>query len=373
MICNVVGARPNFIKMAPVVNELNRRGIPQLLVHTGQHYDEKMSTIFFEELGMPRPDIYLGVGSGSHAVQTARVMVAFEEVCGSYPLDLVVVAGDVNSTLACALTSAKLHIPVAHVESGLRSFDRRMPEEINRILTDHIADLLFVTEQSGEENLQREGLNRSKIHFVGNTMIDTLHTHLEKALEKHPWENFDLDPKAYVIVTLHRPANVDNSAVLTGICEALDEIGEDLPVIFPTHPRTRKQIEDAKIHLNHVKLIEPLGYLNFLGLMAKAKCVLTDSGGIQEETTALMVPCITIRENTERPVTLENGTNQLAGIHKEKILEAFQKVIATDFAETTNGFVSEGKPNLWDGYAANRVGDVIEGWIKNRKLKTMRG
>jgi UDP-N-acetylglucosamine 2-epimerase (non-hydrolysing) len=352
--------------MAPVVNELNQRGIPQLFVHTGQHYDEKMSTIFFEELGMPKPDIYLGVGSGSHAVQTARVMEAFEQVCGKYPFDLVIVAGDVNSTLACALTSAKLHIPVAHVEAGLRSFDRKMPEEINRVLTDHIADLLFVTERSGEDNLRKEGLDRSKIHFVGNTMIDSLQAHREKALDKRPWNKFDLAPKEYVIVTLHRPANVDNPSVLTGICEALEIISQEIPVIFPIHPRTWKQIDNAKIQLHNVILAEPLGYLSFLGLMAMAKCVLTDSGGIQEETTALGVPCITIRENTERPVTLEIGTNLLAGIQKEGILDAFQKAITTDDNQKFPGVIYPGGtrriPELWDGQAAQRVVDVIERW-----------
>ena len=352
MIGNIVGARPNFIKMAPVIHEIKRRGIPQLFVHTGQHYDRKMSAIFFDELDMPKPDIYLGVGSGSHAVQTAKVMEQFEKVCNKHTFDLVVVAGDVNSTLACALTASKLHIPVAHVESGLRSFDRRMPEEINRILTDHISNLLFVTEQSGVENLLKEGIDPKKIHFVGNSMIDTLQAHLGKALEGHPWSNYNLEPETYILVTLHRPANVDDSDVLAEIMDALEGIGANHPVLFPVHPRKQKQIEKFGFQMKNIQRIEPLGYLSFLGLMAKSKCVLTDSGGIQEETTALSVPCITIRENTERPITLKNGTNQLAGIKKAKILEAFNKAMASSYA----GLL----PKLWDGHAAVRICDVIE-------------
>ncbi len=359
MICSVVGARPNFIKMAPVIHDLHRRGIAQLFVHTGQHYDRKMSAIFFDELNMPRPDIYLDVGSGTHAIQTARVMEKFEKVCLNHSPSLVVVAGDVNSTLACALTAAKLHIPVAHIESGLRSHDRQMPEEINRVLTDHISDLLFVTERSGKVNLGKEGISKEKIHFVGNTMIDTLHTHLDKALDNHPWTRFDLDPRSYVMVTLHRPANVDELDVLVEIMEALETIGKEQPVIFPAHPRTQQQIEKARIQLKHIQLLEPLGYLTFLGLMARAKCVLTDSGGIQEETTALTVPCITIRENTERPITLEKGTNQLAGMDKENILAAFNKAIKTDYIGVM--------PELWDGHAAIRVGEVLESWRNTQK------
>lgn len=357
MICNIVGARPNFIKMAPVVHEIERRGIPQLFLHTGQHYDPKMSAVFFNELDMPKPDIYLGVGSGTHAEQTARVMEKFEKVCSNQQIDLVVVAGDVNSTLACALTASKLHIPVAHVESGLRSFDRRMPEEINRILTDHISDLLFVTEKSGEENLRREGIAEEKIHFVGNTMIDSLQTHLSSAVESCPWSQYNLEAGSYVLVTLHRPANVDNPEVLREILSAIDMIGNTHPVFFPVHPRTQNQIKKTRFKMKNTRFVEPLGYLAFLGLMARSKCVLTDSGGIQEETTALSVPCITIRENTERPVTLEKGTNHLAGMEKANILDVFNKAITKDYAGVM--------PELWDGHAAQRICDIIEAWISN--------
>jgi len=361
MICNIVGARPNFIKMAPVVHEINRRGIPQLFLHTGQHYDPKMSTIFFNELDMPRPDFYLGIGSGTHAEQTARVMEKFEKVCNNQHIDLVVVAGDVNSTLACALTASKVNIPVAHVESGLRSFDRRMPEEINRILTDHISDLLFVTEESGQENLRREGIAEKKIHFVGNTMIDTLQTHLNRAVKSHPWSQYKLEAGSYVLVTLHRPANVDDPEVLREILSAIDVIGNAHPVLFPVHPRTQRQIKKIGFQIKNTQFMEPLGYLDFLGLMARSKCVLTDSGGIQEETTALSVPCITIRENTERPVTLDKGTNHLAGMEKANILDVFNKAIKKDYA----GIM----PELWDGHAAQRICDVIEDWISNGKQR----
>jgi UDP-N-acetylglucosamine 2-epimerase (non-hydrolysing) len=318
----------------------------------------KMSSIFFDELEMPRPDIYLEVGSGSHAAQTARVMERFETVCVDHAPDLVMVAGDVNSTLACALTASKMNIPVAHLESGLRSFDRQMPEEINRILTDHVSDLLFVTEPSGQENLQKEGISREKIHFVGNTMIDTLQYQLEKALERKPWQKYDLSPQSYVLVTLHRPANVDNREVLAEILSALETIGRGRPVLFPIHPRTWKKIKEAEIEIREIQLLEPLGYLTFLGLMAKAQCVLTDSGGIQEETTALCVPCVTIRENTERPITLEEGTNSLAGTQKEKILAMFQTAITTQYAGRM--------PKLWDGNAAVRVGQILEVWFSQK-------
>jgi len=329
-----------------------------MLVHTGQHYDEKMSAVFFHELKMPEPDLHLGVGSGSHAAQTARVMAAFEGVCIEHKPELVVVAGDVNSTLACALTATKLHIPVAHLESGLRSFDREMPEEINRILTDHIADILLVTEASGEENLVREGISSEKIHFVGNTMIDSLRAHLDRAVAGKPWEGFGLEAKGYKLATLHRPANVDDGASLTEILGALEEIGEGGAVLFPAHPRTRKQIEDQGIGLKNIRMVEPLGYLDFLGLMAEAKVVLTDSGGIQEETTALRVPCITIRENTERPVTIEEGTNRLAGTSRDAILRAYREIEMEDRVGSM--------PYLWDGKAAGRCVDVFDGWLGER-------
>ena len=355
MICTIVGARPNFVKMAPIIHTLNQRQIPQIFVHTGQHYDEKMSAVFFKDLGMPKPDIYLGVGSGSHASQTAAVMTAFEKVVFETSPQLVVVAGDVNSTLACALTASKLHVPVAHVESGLRSFDRTMPEEINRVLTDHIADLLFVTEPSGQVNLKAEGIQLEKIHYVGNTMINSLDSYLPAALERKPWLNFGLSPGAYALTTLHRPANVDSRTALEGILSALEIIAQDGPILFPAHPRTVQRMRDWGLSTPGIRIVEPLGYLDFLGLMARARLILTDSGGIQEETTALGVPCITIRENTERPITLDEGTNLLAGTRPKGILEAAAQI-------SLRGTI-EKRPELWDGKAASRVVDVLAGWI----------
>jgi UDP-N-acetylglucosamine 2-epimerase (non-hydrolysing) len=357
MICTVVGARPNFIKMAPVILEARRRGLPQVFVHTGQHYDSQMSAIFFEELGMPQPDVYLGVGSGSHAEQTARIMRAFEQACVRHEPDLVVVGGDVNSTLACALAAAKLHIPVAHVEAGLRSFDRTMPEEINRVLTDHLADLLFTTEASAHDNLQREGIADDRVHFVGNTMIDTLRTHLTAALARAPWQQFGLQPGAYGVVTFHRPSNVDVPEARRELADALEQIAGDLPLLFPVHPRTLAQSNGLWASIAGLRITEPLGYLDFLGLMARAKVVITDSGGIQEETTALGIPCVTVRPNTERPVTVAEGTNRLVPTAARAIVEA---AIAPP--------VHEGRiPDLWDGQAGQRVVNVIQEWLQARK------
>jgi UDP-N-acetylglucosamine 2-epimerase (non-hydrolysing) len=312
-----------------------------------------MSDVFFEALGLPQPDSHLGVGSGSHADQTARVMIGFEKLCLENKPDLVVVAGDVNSTLACALVAAKLLIPVAHVESGLRSFDRSMPEEINRILTDHVASLLFTTEQSGNENLRREGIALERIHFVGNPMIDSLRSHIDKAVAGRPWERFGLQPGRYGLVTLHRPANVDDPEVFADMVSALAEISLEVPLLFPVHPRTRQQIEKRGIPDGAMMLVEPLGYVEFLGLMAKSRLVLTDSGGIQEETTALGVPCVTLRLNTERPVTIELGTNRLAGVSKPDIINAAREALSRAGED-------RGLPPLWDGQAAGRILDVIE-------------
>ena len=353
LICNVVGARPNFMKMAPVVLEARRRGLIQVTVHTGQHYDSQMSAIFFDALRLPKPDFDLGVGSGSHADQTARIMVGFERICLDTKPALVVVGGDVNSTLACALVAAKLTIPVAHVESGLRSFDRSMPEEINRILTDHLASLLFTTEPSGTQNLLGEGIAADQIHFVGNSMIDSLRSHIDQALADKPWERFDLEPGRYGLITLHRPANVDDSAVFSEIAGALIQISRDLPLLFPTHPRTLERMEQIGIDLGTVRVVEPLGYLEFLGLMAKARVVLTDSGGIQEETTALGVPCVTLRLNTERPITVQVGTNRLAGITTFSIVNAAREALS-------QANVSHTLPALWDGEAGRRIVNIIE-------------
>jgi UDP-N-acetylglucosamine 2-epimerase (non-hydrolysing) len=353
LICNVVGARPNFMKMAPVINELRIRGFNQILVHTGQHYDEKMSQVFFDELNLPRPEIHLGAGSDTHARQTAQIMMQFETFCFEKKPDLVIVGGDVNSTVAVALVASKLQIPVAHIESGLRSFDRSMPEEINRILTDHLSDLLFTTEQSANENLIREGISKEKIHFVGNCMIDSLHKHLTRALEARPWINFGFEPGGYALLTLHRPSNVDNYEMIASLASVVNEVAANLPVIFPVHPRTRKNIEFWDIHLDEgVRLCEPLPYLNFLGLMASAHFVLTDSGGIQEETTALKIPCLTLRANTERPSTLLLGTNRVVGADRNRILAAVDEILS--------GGCTKGElPPLWDGCASLRIVDVI--------------
>jgi UDP-N-acetylglucosamine 2-epimerase (non-hydrolysing) len=356
MICMVVGARPNFMKMAPVILEAKRRALPQYFVHTGQHYDAAMSDVFFNELGMPRPDAYLGVGSASHAEQTARVMTSFERVLLEHHPAVVVVAGDVNSTLACALTASKLQIPVAHLEAGLRSLDRTMPEEINRVLTDHLSDLLLTSEPSGEAHLRREGIEETKIRFVGNCMIDSLRTHEQAALRRAPWATHGFAERAYGLVTLHRPALVDDPVRLGGIRAALTEIAASVPLLFPVHPRTRAAIERSGERWTGVHLVEPLGYLDFLGVMARARVVLTDSGGIQEETTALGVPCVTLRENTERPVTLTAGTNHLAGMDPQEVLRVTRTVLADG-----KGFEPR-VPPLWDGKASVRVVDHLERW-----------
>jgi UDP-N-acetylglucosamine 2-epimerase (non-hydrolysing) len=357
-ILNVVGARPNLMKIAPLVDEMARHAaIEQLLLHTGQHYDRNMSQVFFTELGLPEPDAYLGVGSGSHAWQTAQVMIGFERACQEYRPDLVVVVGDVNSTLACAVTATKLWIPVAHVEAGLRSFDRRMPEEINRVVTDALSDFLFTTSRDADENLEREGVNPAKIHFVGNVMIDTLLRHREQAAQSDVLDRLGLSPRGYALMTLHRPSNVDDPTTLRGICSALEVIQTRLPIVFPIHPRTRKNLQDFGLagqveSMAGLISTEPLGYLDFLCLMDHARLVLTDSGGIQEETTILGVPCLTLRENTERPVTVSEGTNQVIGSSPERIVEASLAIMA-------GGGKAGRVPELWDGHAAERIVQVI--------------
>ena len=376
----VAGARPNFMKIAPLMAAFGERPeIEPILVHTGQHYDRAMSDLFFQELGIPEPDVNLGVGSASHAVQTAEIMRAFEPVVLAQKPDAVLVVGDVNSTIACGLVAVKLGVRLIHVEAGLRSFDRTMPEEINRLLTDAISDLLFCSESSGVENLRREGVPEEKIHMVGNVMIDTLLKNRDKAERSAILGELDLDSgQPYAVVTLHRPANVDDPALLGRIMAVLEEIGREMPVVFPVHPRTRARLApDATLGVRHpelafsaackrnanfkdltpaltpaIRLIDPLGYLDFLKLMAHARVVLTDSGGIQEETTILGTPCLTLRENTERPVTVEMGTNRLVGSDPEKILAAWREVMAGDGRAAR-------RPPLWDGQAARRIAATL--------------
>lgn len=352
----VVGARPNFMKIAPIQKELDSRGIPNILLHTGQHYDDNMSKVFFDDLKMKKPDIYLGIGSGSHATQTAKVMVEFEQVCSQYNPSMVVVVGDVNSTLACSLVSAKLNIKCAHVEAGLRSFDREMPEEINRIVTDSICDILLTPSDDGDENLLNEGVDESKIHMVGNVMIDSLLNNLDVAKNLDVIAKYGIS-KDYVLVTLHRPSNVDEKSVFSDIISALEELSGDVEFVFPMHPRTKKMAEKFQLYgriesISGMKITEPAGYLEFISLMSKSKLVLTDSGGLQEETTALGIPCLTIRENTERPVTITQGTNQLVGTDRERIVQSGK--------EALQGHGKAGQiPKFWDGKTSARIVDVL--------------
>jgi UDP-N-acetylglucosamine 2-epimerase (non-hydrolysing) len=347
------------MKIAPLMKAFNQSGRFQtLLVHTGQHYDEKMSHLFFEELNITKPDINLEVGSGSHAVQTAEIMKRFEPVVLDFAPDYVLVVGDVNSTIACGLVAVKLGVKLVHVEAGLRSFDRTMPEEINRILTDCISDLLFVTEQSGIDNLKREGVAEEKIHFVGNVMIDTLLGNKAKAEQSDILARMSLAPKGYAVITLHRPSNVDDMGNFGEIISAFEVIEKDIKLIFPIHPRTRNNMKGTGIGkrveaMKNLVLLEPVGYLDFLKLTANAAIVITDSGGIQEETTILQVPCMTLRENTERPVTITEGTNRLVHIETDDILKNYNEIKET-------GFAVEGKvPKFWDGKAAMRITEIL--------------
>jgi UDP-N-acetylglucosamine 2-epimerase (non-hydrolysing) len=356
-ILNVVGARPNFMKMAPIVAALGRRGeAEQVLVHTGQHYDEAMSASFFRDLEMPEPDVNLSVGSGTHAEQTARVMLAFEPVLLAHRPDWVVVVGDVNSTLACALVASKLGVKVAHVEAGLRSGDWAMPEEVNRVLTDRLSDLLLTPSADADENLRREGLPEDRIVRVGNVMIDTLFRQLERSRASRVLEELELTPREFAVVTLHRPSNVDDPGALRRIASALGEVAARLPVVFPAHPRTQARLREFGVELpGGVRVIPPLGYLDFLGLWSSARLVLTDSGGLQEETTALGVPCLTLRENTERPVTVTEGTNRVVGSDPARIVGTAAEILAGSGA-------SAGRvPELWDGRAAERIADGLIG------------
>jgi len=350
----VCGARPNFMKIAPIVDAFARAGgVGTYLVHTGQHYDEQLSGLFFQELGIPPPDLNLDVGSGSHAWQTAEIMKRLDPVLGDYRPDWVVVVGDVNSTLAGALTAAKSGVKLAHVEAGLRCFDRTLPEEINRIVTDAISDRLFATEPSGVENLRREGIDEDKIHLVGNVMIDTLLRCRAVSDRSRIRLTLELEKKDYVLVTLHRPSNVDSIDAFSSILGALQIIGEDMPVVFPIHPRSRKRLNVPELAarlsaIPRLRLLEPLGYLDFLKLMSDAALVLTDSGGIQEETTVLGVPCLTLRRNTERPITITQGTNHLTGGSTEAIVDAYREV-RKDPPPASKA------PELWDGHAAERI------------------
>ncbi len=352
-----MGARPNFIKIAPLAKAFNkyRKEVKHLLCHTGQHFDKRMSDIFFEDLKMPGPDFNLGVGRGSHAGQTARIMLELEQVLNSEKPDLVIVPGDVNSTLAAALVASKMGIPVAHVEAGLRSFDKTMPEEINRIVTDVVSDFLFVTEHSGMHNLRNEGVDDSKIFFVGNTMIDSLDTHWDAVEANTVTDRLGLTKGQYIVATFHRPTNVDDKERLMELMDALVRLAGKRMLVFPVHPRTRKNIEAfglEKMIPDSLMLAEPLGYLEFLSLMRYAELVITDSGGIQEETTYMGVQCITVRKNTERPVTIDVGTNQLVGVSMEKVEKT-----AFDILE---GTTKPGRiPELWDGKAAKRIAEII--------------
>ena len=358
-ILNVAGARPNFMKIAPIMEAMARSArITPLLVHTGQHYDQRMSDLFFRQLGIPEPDVNLGVGSASHAVQTAEIMKAFEPVLLEQKPDAVLVVGDVNSTIACGLVAVKLGIKLVHVEAGLRSFDRTMPEEINRLLTDSISDLLLCSEPSGVENLRREGVADDKIHLVGNVMIDTLLKNRAKAEESTILDELGLEASGYVALTLHRPANVDNAEVLGRLLDAFEVIQRECPIVFPVHPRTRGNIERLGLAeriaaLPNLRLIEPAGYLDFLKLTSSARAVLTDSGGIQEETTILKVPCITLRPNTERPITAEIGTSRVVGNDPAKIIKAWEDI-------QSNRWPPPRVPALWDGHAADRIVRVLE-------------
>ncbi len=354
-VFHIAGARPNFMKVAPVMNALKTRPhIVQTLVHTGQHYDANMSDVFLEQLGIPAPDVNLAVGSGSHARQTAEIMTRFEPALVDRKPDLVLVYGDVNSTVAAALVSAKLGVRVGHVEAGLRSFDRTMPEEINRLLTDQLSDLLFTPSEDADANLRNEGIPAEKIFRVGNVMIDSLVKLLPAAQRqshnglRHP------QPQGYALVTLHRPANVDDATILKRILQSLLEVSQDLAVVFPVHPRTRKRIADFGLHAGRLQILDPLPYLEFLALQSRATVVITDSGGIQEETTYLGIPCLTLRENTERPVTVSLGTNVLVGRDPGKLRSELSRALA---GQSKKGTV----PPLWDGHAGERIAAVIAG------------
>jgi len=359
----VAGARPNFMKIAPILRDLDARDdVQTTLIHTGQHYDRNLSDVFFEELGIRKPDLSLGVGSGSHAKQTADVMIAIERILveaaeDQLPFDRMIVVGDVNSTMAAAIAATKLNVPVAHVEAGLRSFDRNMPEEINRMVTDAISDMLLCSEPAGVENLLREGHDRSTVHLVGNVMIDTLLTQVGRAKDRDTLTQLGLQPREYGVVTLHRPSNVDDRETLASLLEVLATISEKMPLVFPIHPRTSHRVDEFQLRpllekSPRIMLLEPQGYLDFLCLTSQAKVIVTDSGGLQEESTALGVPCLTMRANTERPITCSSGTGMLIGSSSDLLREQLESVIC--------GTYKVGRcPELWDGNASKRIVDVL--------------
>ena len=365
-IAHVIGARPNFIKAAPVIAAIGHRSIPQRVIHTGQHYDERMSDVFFDELGLPVPDVNLGIGSGTHAEQTAAAMVGLErEFVGDRPR-LVMLYGDVNSTLAGSLAAAKLEIPSAHVEAGLRSFDRSMPEEINRLVSDLLADLLFTTSPEAAAHLASMGVPADRIHFVGNPMIDTLLRHRARFDDTSERQRLGVARGDYGVVTLHRPSNVDSDASARAVVEALRGVAAMVPLVVPLHPRGRANLEAAGLtDSDRIRIVEPLGYVAFLSVVAGARLVLTDSGGIQEETTILDVPCLTIRPNTERPITISHGTNRL--VAPTEVVAAAREILA--------GPVRPGgpRPPLWDGHAGDRIADVVEGWLGSAATPTAAG
>lgn len=358
-IAVVVGARPNFMKAAPLMRQLLVHGdsFQPCLIHTGQHYDHKMSQLFFDELKMPKPDIYLGVGSGSHAEQTGRIMIELEKIFTDNAPDLVVVFGDVNSTMAASIVASKMQIPVAHVEAGLRSFDPGMPEEINRIVTDRLSSFLFVSEPSGLKHLKQEGVDEAKIFYTGNIMIDSLVHSLDACRNSTILDRLGLEREKFAVMTLHRPSNVDDQNTLGKLLSVVSEIGKSLPVVFPCHPRTAKEMQRdgslASTDERYLRVIEPLGYLDFLRLQVDSRFVLTDSGGIQEETTYLQKPCITIRLNTERPITVDEGTNILTGPDPEKVRSTANDIL--------NGKVKNGRiPDMWDGHTAERILEILK-------------
>jgi UDP-N-acetylglucosamine 2-epimerase (non-hydrolysing) len=357
-ILHVVGARPNYMKVAPVYEALRSYpDIRQLLINTGQHYDQAMSGVFLNEFGLPTPDVDLGVGSGTHAAQTAKVMLGFEQICTDLKPDLVVVVGDVNSTMAASIVAAKLLIPVAHVEAGLRSFDRGMPEEINRVVTDRLADLLLTPSPDADENLLHEGVPRAKIHRVGNVMIDTVMRFRSMATLDRVRDRIDVKEAEYAVVTLHRPSNVDQPETLARLVDVMKHIAVRLPVVFPMHPRTRERLRSSGLTLDGPGLMvcEPLGYVDFLSLTSHARIVLSDSGGLQEESTALGIPCLTLRDNTERPATVTHGTNRIVGTDPATIMAAFEEWLTTPPPPKC--------PELWDGRTAPRIADVLHRFV----------